>query len=33
LNSKYGDEREAEGFTYSKTTDPSVCFKPKKYQP
>jgi NADPH-dependent glutamate synthase beta subunit-like oxidoreductase len=33
LNSKYGDEREAEGFSYSKTTDPSVCFKPKKYQP
>jgi anaerobic dimethyl sulfoxide reductase subunit B len=30
LRSEYGDIREAEGFTYSETTGPSVTFKPKK---
>jgi NADPH-dependent glutamate synthase beta subunit-like oxidoreductase len=30
LIAKYGDRKEAEGFTFSPWTKPSVCFKPKK---
>jgi hypothetical protein len=30
LIARYGDRNEAEGFTYSPWTKPSVCFKPKK---
>ena len=33
MSLKYGDTREAEGFTYFESTNPSVCFKPKKYRP
>ena len=33
LMAKYGDEKEAEGFTFNPSTKPSVCFKPKKYPP
>ena len=33
LRVQYGDNRKAEGFTYSESTNPSVCFKPKKYKP
>ena len=29
LEQKYGDIREAEGFKYSKRTQPAVVFKPK----
>ena len=30
LKAKYGDRKEAEGFTFNLSTKPSVCFKPKK---
>lgn len=33
LRAKYVDNREAEGFTYSGSTNPSVCFRPKKCNP
>jgi len=33
LRTKYGDMREAEGFTYFESTNPSVCFTPKQYRP
>ncbi len=33
LRVKYGDTREAEGFTFCGSTNPSVLFKPKKYLP
>jgi NADPH-dependent glutamate synthase beta subunit-like oxidoreductase len=31
LIEKYGDQKDAEGFPYSKSTKPSVRFKPKKF--
>jgi len=33
LTAKYGDLRDAEGFTWSKRTQPAVIFKPKRYEP
>jgi len=33
LRIKYDCKREAEGFTYCESTNPSVSFKPKKYRP
>lgn len=31
LRSKYGDVKEAEGFQYCASVNPSVCFRPKRY--
>ncbi|MFH1123536.1 MAG: FAD-dependent oxidoreductase [Pseudomonadota bacterium] len=33
LRAGHRNQREAEGFTYSESTNPSVCFRPKKYRP
>jgi ferredoxin len=33
LTAKYGDQREAEGFDWRSSTDPSIRFRPKKYRP
>jgi len=33
LMAKYGDGKEAEGFAYCRSINPSVCFRPKRYNP
>jgi heterodisulfide reductase subunit A-like polyferredoxin len=33
LVAMYSDSKEAEGFTHFRSTNPSICFRPKKYDP